>query len=157
MIMKLADLKKDYSVLAAKYKLPKFAELNEDFEVEKCEKESETLLRVIRKVMMEKIISSLGFVEMLLNPMNAPRMYLSYIHGMGADDKKSIEKIYTAFADISAVALECEIDYSEKNEAELIRSIFDTWQKMKLEFRKILTHLKAPSLKVEKVQKSYFG
>lgn len=155
--MKLTELKKDYSVLAAKYKLPKFSELNEDFEIEKVEKESETLLRVVRKTMMEKIISSLGFVEMLLNPMNAPRMYLSYIHGMGADDKKSIEKIYIAFAGISTVALECEIDYSEKNEAELIRAIFDTWQKMKPEFRKILENMKKPNSKVEKVQKSYFG
>jgi len=155
--MKILGLKKEYSVLAVKYKLPKFKELNEDFEIEKCDKQSETLLRLIRKLMMEKVISSLGFVEMLLNPMNAPRMYLSYIHRIDAEDKKSIEKIYAKFAEISVIALECEIDYNEKSEAKLIRSIFDAWQEMKPEFRKILTHMKHPNNKVEKVQKSYFG
>ena len=155
--MKLDELKKSYSALASKYKLPKFVELNEDFEIEKIKRESDALLRVIRKIMMEKIISSLGFVEMLLNPMNAPRMYLSYIQRMPAEDRKSIEKIYTSFANVSVIALECEIDYNEKNEAELIRLIFDEWQKMKPEFRKILANMKKPNSKVERVQKSYFG
>ena len=72
--MELKDLKKEYSDLAEKYKLPSFKELNENFEIEKIDKDTEILLRDVRKVMMEKIVNSLGFLEMFLNPMNAPRM-----------------------------------------------------------------------------------
>src|SRR3989344_3720844 len=121
--MELKDLKVNYGKVEAKYKLPSFKELNENFEIDKIDRESDTLLRVIRKVMMEKIVNSLGFLEMLLNPMNIPRMYLPFMKAMNFDDKKIIEKIYSEFSDLSMSSLESEVDYQEKMEAELIKKI----------------------------------
>ncbi len=122
--MELDELKKEYGRLGKKYSLPEFGEVNEAFEIEKIDRDSDSLMRVVRKVMMEKVVSSLGFVEMLLNPMNAPRMYIAYINSMSVDDKKSIEKIYSDLARVSVDALNCEIDYSEKAEAEVVKDIF---------------------------------
>ncbi len=155
--MELKDFKNLYSELGKKYDLPSFKELNENFEIEKIERHSETLLRAIRKVMMEKILSSLGFVEMLLNPMNAPRMYLSYIRSIGQEDRECIDKIYSSFSEVSVLALDAEIDYSEKTEAELIKKILVTWKKAQPEFRKILTKMKIPSNSKAKKERSYFG
>ena len=89
--MDLKELKKHYEILSKKYKLPSFKELNEDFDIEKIDKESDILLKVVRKVMMEKIVNSLGFIEMLLNPMNSPRMYHAYLNSMSVEDKKAID------------------------------------------------------------------
>ncbi|MBI2451525.1 hypothetical protein HYV50_00435 [Candidatus Pacearchaeota archaeon] len=156
--MDLKDLKKDYEKLQSKYKLPRFEELNENFEIEKIERNSDGLLRVIRKIMMEKIVNSLGFIEMLLNPMNAPRMYFSYIKAMNGEDRKSIENIYENLSKVSLFSLEREIDYNEKGEAELIKTISKTWQELKPDFRKILDNLKAPSnVLAKKGERSYFG
>lgn len=155
--MELKDLKSLYSEIGKKYDLPSFKELNENFEIEKIDRSSETLLRIIRKAMMEKILSSLGFVEMLLNPMNSPRMYLSYIRSMGQEDKEVIDKIYSFFSEVSIAALEAEIDYNEKKEAELIKSILATWKKAQPEFRKILSKMKSPSNNKVKKERSYFG
>ena len=56
--MELNDLRNDYSKLEVKHILPSFKELNESFEIDKIDKESDALLRVVRKVMMEKIVNS---------------------------------------------------------------------------------------------------
>ena len=92
--MKLKDLKEKYEVLAKKHKLPGFEELNANFEIENIRKESEILIRVIRKVMMTKITNFMNFIEMVQNPVNAPRFYHAFIRAMGVDDKKELDKIY---------------------------------------------------------------
>ncbi|MBS3091659.1 hypothetical protein J4217_04415 [Candidatus Pacearchaeota archaeon] len=155
--MNLKETKKEYSALAKKYKLPEFNKLNEEFEIEKLEHESETLVRAIRKIMMEKVINSMNFLEMLLNPMNAPRMYMMYVRAMQIDDKKDIDRIYDSFATLSLDALANEIDYSEKNEAELIKRIFAVWNALKPEFRRIIASIKKPISNDIKKEKSYFG
>jgi len=155
--MDLVDLKKEYRGFSKKYELPSVEDLNDNFEVDKIDKESDTLLRVFRKVMMEKIISSLGFVEMFFNPMNAPRMYLNYIKSMSAEDKKSIEKIHSVFSEVSLAALGREVDYSEEKEAELIKKIFESWNSVKSDFRKILKNMKNPVENSTNKNRSYFG
>ena len=155
--MELKDLRNNYEKLSGKYKMPSFKEINESFEIDKIDKESDTLLRVIRKVMMEKIVNSLGFLEMLLNPMNIPRMYMPFIKAMNTEDKKVMERIYTDFSELSLSSLQCEVDYSEKGEAELIKSIFKKWHELKPEFRKIFGKIKNPGSEDFRRERTYFG
>ena len=155
--MELKELKEHYSKLEAKHKLPSFKELNDSFEIDKIDKESDTLLRVIRKVMMEKIVNSLGFLEMLLNPMQIPRMYMFFVKVMNMDDKNIIEKIYNEFSELSMNSLECEINYNEKDEAELIKKIFKKWISQKQNFQKIFSKIKNPGNGDLKKERSYFG
>lgn len=154
--MELKELKKAYEPLAKKYKLPNFKELNEEFEVEKIDYESEIVLKAVRKCMMEKIINTLGFFEMLLNPVNVPRMYIPYVRAMGLDDKKDIDKIYDSFAALSLSALDAEVDYSESGEAEMVKKIFSAWNSIKPEFRRVMANMKKPISNVKK-ERSYYG
>jgi hypothetical protein len=156
--MEIKELKKAYEILAKKHGLPGFRELNENFEIDKIEKETDCLLRIVRKVMMEKIINSLNFLEMLLNPVNTPRLYANYARSMSSDDRKEIDKIYDALGKLSIASLDLEIDYSEKKEAETINNICKVWNSAKPGFRKILSSLKVPNgSAVSKKEKSYFG
>ena len=51
----LEELKKEYEKLKKKHNLPIFKGMNEDFEIEKLqEKETELLLREVRRIMIEK-------------------------------------------------------------------------------------------------------
>lgn len=150
-------LKKEYEVLAKQYKLPSFKEINEDFEIDKIDRPSECLLRLIRKVIMEKVVNSLSFLDMILSPMNAPRVYLAYFKSLNAEDKKNIDKIYDALSELSIFSLDLEIDYSEKNEAEMIIKIFKVWNSIKPNFRSILASMKKHPAASNKKEKSYFG
>ena len=56
--MELKDLKKEYGKLEKKHKLPSFKEVNETFEIDKIENESDCLVREVRKIIMDKIINT---------------------------------------------------------------------------------------------------
>ncbi len=155
--MDLKELKRDFEILAKKYSLPYFDTLNETFELEKLDRETMTILRSVRKVMMEKIVNSLGFLEMLLNPMNAPMMYVSYIRSMSDEDRKLINKMYISLAELSLNALDREISYDEKSEAEMIRKIYQTWADIKSDFTTLLKSMKKPSIAQPKKERNYFG
>ena len=94
---------------------------------------------------------------MLVNPVNAPRMYQNYIRTMTVEDKKIIDKIYSSLADLSVLSLDLEIESNEKEEAELIKKSFDIWNSSKPEFKKILNSMKHPKDFVNKKERSYFG
>ncbi len=155
--MNLKELKISYNELAKKYKLPNFKDLNENFEIDKIDKETDYLLRSVRKVIMEKIVNSLSFLETISNPVNAPRMYMQYAKVMSAEDKKDIDFIYSSLGEISLHSLDLEIDYSEKKEAEVIKRIFSAWSSIKPKFRSILTSMKKPNESIIRKEKSYFG
>lgn len=153
----LKDFKEKYDSLAGKYKLPDFSKLNGDFEVDKIDKESEYFLRVVRKVMMEKVVNSLNFLDMLVNPVNAPRIYHAYIKGMSVEDRKVIDEIYSALGKLSLESLAMEIGYDEKKEAELISEVFKVWGEMKPKFEKVMGNMKKPNANEFKRERGYFG
>lgn len=156
-MMDLAELKKRYSELEKKHRLPTFKDLNGNFEVDKIERDSDFLLRVIRKAMIEKVVNSLGFCEMLLNPVNAPRLYYSYIKSMGNDERKQVERMYSALAELSVNSLALEIDTNDKKEAELIIKANKVWESLKPDFRKVISAVQSPTNTDTKRDKSYFG
>ena len=154
--MELENLKKNYEKIAKNHKLPSFSELNADFEIEKLERESDNLLRSVRKIMMEKIVNSMGFLDMLINPVNAPRMYLPYIQTMTNGDRKDLDSVYSSLGDLIIHSLDLEVDSTNENEAKLIKEIFVKWGELKGKFRQILDSIKKPRNFVKK-ERSYFG
>jgi len=155
--MEPTHIKKDYESLVEKYNLPSYKEVADNFEVDKIDKETEYVLRAVRKAMMEKIVNSLGFMEMLLTQANVPGIYLSFVKSMTQEDRQDVEKIYKTLADLSLASLDLEIDYSEKGEAELIKRALNDWNSIKPEFRRILGKIKNPNFNGLKRERSYYG
>ena len=153
----LDKLKKDYGVLAKKYKLPSFVELNSDFDIEKVSADSDVLLRGIRKQILEKIVATLQFLELLLNPVNAPRIYLSFVKQMNAEDRKNIDKVYEGLGQISLNSIVLELSYDEKKEAVMISEMNKDWNKVKPDLSKLLQRVSNPGNLIGKKERSYFG
>ena len=64
---KLAKLKKNYSEIGKKHKLPSFEEMNKEFQIEKvAEDETDFLLRDIRKAVGDKLANYMKFAEAVL-------------------------------------------------------------------------------------------
>lgn len=119
--MELNDLKNKYECVAKNYSLPGFDELNDEFEIERIDRESYTLLRFVRKVMMDKIVGYVRFIEMLINPSQAPFAFMHFSKGMTDVEIKILQGIYQKFIELELDGLKSEFDYSEKNEAESIK------------------------------------
>ena len=139
----LEKLKKDYAVLEKKYKLPSFKELNEDFDIEKsAEHETDFILREIRKLVMDKVVAYLRFVEMLLNPANSPMFFLALIKGLTSQDKRILERIYEKLGDLEIDVIELDAVYNEEDEAEFIKKISKEWKEISKEMVKMVEVLR---------------
>ncbi|HVY01519.1 MAG TPA: hypothetical protein VHA12_02020 [Candidatus Nanoarchaeia archaeon] len=154
--MELEQLKKSYGVYEKKYKLPSFKELNENFEIEKIERQSEILPRVVRVVMMEKIMATQRFVESLLAPQQAPRMLYKYIKSMSVEDKKQLDKFYDSFASLMLKSLSLDVEYKEDKECQVIKEIFSVWVSSKKSLHEIISHIQNPKDVEQKKDKSYY-
>lgn len=155
--MDVQKLKEQYAALVGKHKLPSFEAMNADFEIDKIDHDSVLVLRSIRKTILEKIFNTLSFFEMLLNPANAPRIYLSYIKSMGVEDKKLLESLYDAFAQLVLSALPLEVAYDEKAEAAMVTRSYTVWNNSKKDLAMLLQHVAVPVSTQGKKEKSYFG
>ncbi|MFH1249155.1 MAG: hypothetical protein V1660_03315 [archaeon] len=155
----LENFKKDYEKLQKKYSLPVFKQLNEDFEIERiADHESDMLLREIRKAITEKAVAFLRFVELLLNPTNAPFFMFAIIKNLTPADKKHIEGLYQNLCEFEIKAIALDMEYAEKNEAEFIKYAAKKWSSMHADMRELGNLIEtAWHASSEKKERNYFG
>lgn len=153
------EFKKEYEKYRVKYKLPNFMELNRDFEIERAyERETDFPLREIRKLMMDKVLGYLRFIELLLNPTNAPLFFFGLVKGMGMDDRKTIEKIYGKLGEFEIDVIELDNDYTDEKEARFIANIYKGWQEIKSDLKGVIGSLRSGwNQKNERKDKGYMG
>jgi len=89
--MKDVNVKEEYNKL--NYKLPKFEELNNDFEIDFI-KEKIFLIRQVRRKINEKVIFFCRIIEGLLYPTQQHIINVTEIKNFSDEKKKEIEKIY---------------------------------------------------------------
>ena len=155
----LDELKKNYKELQEKYSLPSFDFLNREFQIEKvAECETDYLVREIRKIVAEKFSNYLRFIEIVLNPMNAPMFVFSIIKTLGTEEKKKLSEIYKELAKFEVTLIRLDADFSEEREAEFINNSYKIWQKIKKEVLDIVEVVeKNWDNKIESNGGRYFG
>src|SRR3989338_1025454 len=155
----LGRLKKDYEKLKGKWSMPAFSLLNQQFEIERIsEHETDMLLREIRKAITEKAVAFLRFLEILINPTNAPFFIFALLKNMSPQDKKLVERIYEKLCEYEIAAISLDLFYDEKAEAKFIKESSKRWQDMTLDLKELSSVIqKAWHASTEKKEKSYFG
>lgn len=155
----LLKLKKEYEVLAKKYNLPSFKEMNEDFGIERiAEVETDILLREIRKVVADKLYNYLRFIEGILNPTNAPMFVFSIIKALGKEEKDKFSEIYKKLAKIEIALFEIDVQFFEEKEAKFVKDSYGIWQEIKKDALEIIKAIKRNwDNKAETKDKGYFG
>lgn len=155
----LAALKKEYEKYEKKYKLVSFEKLNEEFDIEKiAEKETDLLLREIRKTIADKIIAYIRFIEVLMNPSNGPMFFFTIVKGINLNDKSLVEKIYKKLASFELDIISLDNSYEEKKEAEFLVRVYKDWQELKEDIEKLVVIMKESWEKQgDKIEKDYFG
>ncbi len=116
----LDELKKQYEVLRNKYKLPSFSELNVLFDIEEISSDTELLLKKLRRVISDRISGYMRFIEILLNPSNAPMYFFKLIKKLDSSDIENLMKLYETMGKFELELIALDLDYSEKKEAEFI-------------------------------------
>ncbi len=126
------DLETTYKKLKEKYNLPEFEKLSEDFDIEKnIDKESNFILREIRRTITEKISGYLQLFEILINPSAPPMFIFSILRNISVEDKGTIKEVYKTLSKIQIEAMKLDVIYKESAEEEFIKEVFGIWQKLK--------------------------
>ena len=157
--MDLKKLKDQYAELQKRYHLPEFSALNHDFDIEKLqENESDVLLREIRRTMLEKNLSYTRFIDMILNPSNAPMFLLILLKNVNNVEKNALNEVYLELGKYEIRSLSLDNYYDEQKEADFIIKFFAEWQEIKKRFSVILESFEGSwDRKSEKREKGYLG
>lgn len=119
----LDEVREEYEGLKKIHNLPEFSELNKLFDIEEINLGTEFFLRKIRRLMSEKIAEYMRFIEVLLNPSNAPMFFFKLLKKLDNNDKEILGKIYEKLGEIEIETMALDLDYSEEKEAEFIKEI----------------------------------
>lgn len=123
----LAGLKSEYEKFKEKYKMPDFYELNKLFDIEEIDIETDFLLRKIRRLISERIAGYMRFIEIILNPSNAPIFFFKLIKKLDSHDKETLTEVYESLSHFEIEIISLDLDYSEEKEALFISKAYNAF------------------------------
>ena len=151
------NIKEEYSKL--KYKLPKFEELDEEFEISTSNiKEKQFLIRNTRRRINDKVIFYCRIIEGLIypNPNNFIGMF--EIKSFTDNEKQNLSDNYKKLMMYERESLLLDVNSDEKKDVGYINKIWKEWQVFKKDMINIAEKMKSSWEKEDKPFKdSYFG
>lgn len=125
----LKELKAEYEKLRAKYKLPSFDELDEEFEIRRIESDL-WVMREVRRAMSHRITSMADLFEPVLNPSGGS---LHSIIETKVFEKEQIDDMYSFYKHLWMLVhkgISASLE-SEKAEADWVKDVWKGWKKIK--------------------------
>ncbi|MBD3248489.1 hypothetical protein GF336_00400 [Candidatus Woesearchaeota archaeon] len=134
------ETRERYEGLRKEHNLPKFEEMNKDFEIIDTE-ESFFILREIRRKIVERIQLYSKVLESILHPETG----LSDLYECKLFTEEEKDRIYTLYKNMMVLekgSLETSIDETDKKTSEYINLVFKEWDGIKKELFWITKKLK---------------
>lgn len=151
-------VQKSYALLEKKYKLPRYGDLDKEFDLCSIEHD-EPLTNAIRKKIAEHIEPLLNFIEHLLQP---DANILSDVHEckhITEDDKHKLFTIYSKLMTAYRTLFKLELQQNEKEDCNFITTFYPEWLQLKQELQphvdKLIMSWTTPTDTEEKL--SYLG
>ncbi len=127
----LQTLKIKYSALKEKYSLPEFDILNCNFYIEKLAGvESDFLIREIRRIVVDKLSDFLRFIEAMISPVDSSIIVFAMVKTLEPKDIDELKQIYKKLAIVELMNIKRSLDYSEEEEANLIKKGNELFQEV---------------------------
>jgi hypothetical protein len=150
-------MKEAYKKFQAKYKLPEYDMLSQEFELYTLEHE-DYLLKSIVKLMIEKLEGYSKFIDEIFHTeSNIATMHMA--NSLEADDKKRLNEIFRRLQYWNMNAVRIDLAYDEKDCAKYIIDLNLEWQGMKGDLLRIMEKLRDSWLVEPKKSEEarYFG
>ena len=144
------DLEKEYNILKKKAPLPKFSELDSEFEISSI-KEKPHLIRNIRRKMNDKIIFYCRILEGILFPTQASIISFHEGKHFSDEEKSKMREAYKKLMYYERKSLSLDVSPDEKQEILFINEIFKNWNKFKVEIIKVTSKMQESWKKEESI------
>ncbi len=154
----MASIEHKYNMLKEKYGLPDYALLNNNFMVEDIEPETNLILAKIRQKIHEKI----EFYTKILESLLQPDSNLASLYEIRYMTDKEREKVYSLFKKLVRIIRNSNhiaIDNDEEETADFIKTVYQDWQELKQELKKLIKKVESLWKKETDIKSdySYFG
>jgi hypothetical protein len=125
------DIQQEYETLRTQYDLPDLCEFTKDFDIEKLDIKTSYLAREIRRAINEKLSAYIHLFETLLNPQGPPMFVFKILKNMTQEEKQNLQELYKILSKYQIDIMKLDTIYSEENEIQYIKDVFEMWQKQK--------------------------
>jgi hypothetical protein len=133
-------IKEEYNKLQKKYNLPKFEDINHDFEITAIEK-TDFLLREIRKKISEKI----ELLAKLLEGVLQPETTLTHFKESNVFSEEEREIIYALFRKLmfyDRFSIETSLNETDAKTADFLKTFWKDWTSIKASLEKAIKKIK---------------
>ncbi|MGC8885206.1 MAG: hypothetical protein ACP5KK_01780 [Candidatus Nanoarchaeia archaeon] len=141
-------LKREYEKLRKKYNLPKFDEINKEFEIWNIKSDS-YIIREIRRRVLERIDFIASYLLPILNPRETSLWDYMKVKAFPKEDFEPLLKFYQKLTTLEHEGLTTLYE-SEKSEVEFIKKVWEEWPDIKNTTLKFLKKIKKGLEEIEK-------
>lgn len=127
------DIKKEYGVLAKKYRLPDYERLDREFEILYVVeiKEIKYISRFIRRRINDKIAWACTMIQSILQPNPGSLVNLQESSSFSKEDKQNLYEVLKGLMQFERRSLALDIQFDEGEDAVFITEAYNKWMKIK--------------------------
>jgi len=131
------NIESEYNALGKKYNLPKFSDLDKEFEISDIDKTNFLLRHVLRGI-AEKLDFYANLISELLQPDTASLSSMHEIRFLTEDEKSDMYGLFKRIMKINRNVLELILEQDEKKQASSLNNFYSEWMEIKKE---LLAHI----------------
>ena len=152
------EIEKEYSNLSKKYKLPKFKEIDAEFEISSLENEKFLIKNILRNI-SEKLEFYIEFISNLVHPDGSSISSMYEIRFFSEDEKNDMYNLFKRLMKIDRNIVEMVLKNDEKEQSDFLNKFFTDWQDMKKELLDYIGKMKDSWEKQSTIEEDigYFG
>lgn len=148
----------EYNKLCKKYKLPKFKEIDKEFEISSLENERFLINNILRKI-AEKLEIYTEAIGNLVHPDASSLSSMYELKFFSDDEKDSMYKLFKKLMKTNREIVELLLDDDEKEKAEFLNTFLNEWMNMKNDLKPCISKMKESWEKESTIKEDlgYFG
>jgi|TARA_Y100000310_G_C20693023_1_gene823648 serine kinase of HPr protein (carbohydrate metabolism regulator) len=148
----------EYNKFCKKFKLPKFGEIDKEFEISSLENERFLMRNILRKV-AEKLEIYTEAIGNLVHPDASSLSSMYEIRFFNDNEKNDMYKMFKKLMKTNREIVELLLDANEKKDAEFLNSFFIQWLNMKNDLKTYINKMKESWEKETTIEEDigYFG
>ena len=152
------EIEQEYAKLSKKYKLPKFKDIDAEFEISSLENEKFLIKNILRGI-SEKLEFYIEFISNLVHPDGTSISSMYEIRFFSEDDKNDMYMLFKKLMKTHRNIVEMVLKNDEKEQSDFLNKFFADWQDMKKELLKHIEKMKDSWGKQSTIEEDigYFG
>jgi len=152
------EIETEYNKLSKKYKLPKFKEIDEEFEISSLETPNFLVRNALRKT-AEKLEFYIDVIGNLVHPDASSLSSMYEIRFFSDDEKDNMYNLFKRLMEANRNIIELVLENNEKKQADFLNKFSIEWLDMKKELVFYIVKMKESWKKQSTIEEdiAYFG